>query len=66
MIEDIAKFEKHNNIVAHAAESMRKDNANLSKSISTLERSKVHTLEGKVLSSEGASKQSRSKKSKSN
>jgi hypothetical protein len=55
VIEDIAKFKKHNNIAAHAAESMRKDNANLSKSISILERSKVHTLEGKVLSGEGAS-----------
>ncbi len=30
VIEDIAQFVKHNNIVAHAAESMRKDNANLS------------------------------------
>jgi hypothetical protein len=27
VIEDIAKFEKHNNVVAHAAKSMRKDNA---------------------------------------
>jgi hypothetical protein len=37
---------------------------NLSKSITTLERSKVRTLEGKVVSSEDASKQSRSKPAK--